>query len=198
MVESLQDQMLKLGLVTEDQLRDAREKPKHVRKGPNNKGSKGKGPHNKGPGAKRKGKPRPDPARAQEQRAKPKPKPAPARNGDTLDPEERALRKRVHTMIADATIAREEAEVPYHFVKGSRVKRLYVTQEQRDQLAAAQLAVAAMKGRHYLIPMAVAKEVKALIPPYFIAMGNSQDPVDADTEVDDEYADYQVPDDLMW
>ena len=44
----------------------------------------------------------------------------------------------------------------------------------------------------------VANEIKALIPGYYIAMG-SVDTKDTDEgAIDDEYSDYQVPDDLMW
>ena len=81
---------------------------------------------------------------------------------------------------------------------GKQVKRIYVTEPQRDRLASNELAVAAMKGNHFLIPMTVANEVKALIPGYFIAMG-SVDATSTDAaSIDDEYADFQVPDDLMW
>jgi uncharacterized protein len=197
---SLQDQLLKSGLVTEQQIETARTKPKpadNKRRGKGqNKSARAKsgdGARNRRPNAKQ----NPNAGTGQ---ARPKKAATPQKvdKNAPLDPQQRALRDKVHAMIADSTEVREGGETPYHFVKGSRVKRIYVTEPQRDRLASNELAVAAMKGKHFLIPMTVANEVKALIPGYFIAMG-SVDATSTDAaSIDDEYADFQVPDDLMW
>jgi len=54
-----------------------------------------------------------------------------------------------------------------------------------------------MKGRHYIIPIAAAREIREQIPAYFLSMGDEAKDMDM-SKVDDEYSDYQVPDDLMW
>jgi uncharacterized protein YaiL (DUF2058 family) len=191
---SLQDQLLKSGLVTEDQLRDARERPRPS--GQNRRGA-GPGRQHKGKG-KGKGKGRSNGRRPASAASRNDAAEQAARTKEAEESAERALRKRVHGMIADNTEAREEGETAYHFVKGSRVKRIYVTEDQRARLAEGALAVAAMKGKHYLIPMPVAREIRELIPEYFVAMGESHKPSESGAEVDDEYADFQVPDDLTW
>ena len=191
MLRSLQEQLMSLGLATEEQLRDTR---------PKNKSGPKPGPKKK---KARSGKPR-RAARTQDSTAA-----APRPHSPTRDtgkrrgqnepsPEEKALRQQVHKMIADTHEPRgEEAQVPFHFVKGSRVKRIYVTEDQQRRLSANELAVAAMKGRHYVIPIETARKVRELIPPYFISMGEEQADIDL-SDVDDEYSDFQVPDDLMW
>jgi uncharacterized protein YaiL (DUF2058 family) len=229
MAGSLQDQLLKAGLVTEEQIEKARPKPKppFIR----GKG-KPKGKPNPGRGKRRDG-PSGDGARADQPArpsAKPNAKPSdaaappsrkegasapegkrrrrsrggkpaaakPVQGQSQLSPEERALRDKVHGLITDSTQSREGGETPYHFVKGSRVKRIYVTDEQRGALASSELAVAAMKGKHYLIPMTVAEEIKSLVPGYFIAMGSVEANAAPAENIDDEYAEFQVPDDLTW
>ena len=214
-MRSLQDQLLKAGLVTEEQLETARAKPAPSDRNRHGKGKgKGKGnPKGRGKGRGPGGRDRREGTGSDRTRDNAKAKTA---NGDAkkgvagksnasgrdrsgqLSPEERALRDKVHGLIRDNSESREEGETAYHFVKGSRIKRIYVTESQRDRLSSNELTVAAMKGKHFLIPMTVANEIKALIPGYYIAMG-SVDTKDTDEGViDDEYSDYQVPDDLMW
>lgn len=195
MANSLQDQLLALGLANESQRPENRKKA---------------GPGARKGGKKRTGKPRrgggkPGGAHAQQGKGRDSKARTSSRGGggqQELSPEERALRQRVHKLITDTHLQRgDEAQVPFHFVKGSRVKRIYVTEEQQRGLSGDQLAVAAMKGRHYVIPMDAARQIRELIPAYYISMG-SDDEQSADSlqgqGVDDEYAGYEVPDDLMW
>ena len=188
---TLQEQLMALGIATEDQMRDTR---------PKNKSGPRPGPKKK---KARSGKPRRNNRTQDSTAAAPLPH-SPTRDTNKRrahnepSPEEKALRQRVHKMIADTQEPRgEDAQVPFHFVKGSRVKRIYVTEDQQQRLSANELAVAAMKGRHYVIPIATARKVRELIPPYFISMGDAQADIDL-SDVDDEYSDFQVPDDLMW
>lgn len=250
MVGSLQDQLLKLGLVTEEQVAEARTKPPR-RAGEEQRGrdankrgrrdaSRRDGPRGKPGAARRDTAPREEPSAARQDGAaagaNEAPRPAgrrrrrggaqdgrgrgggseggqaaaagataggrKAERGGTqtpaIDPAERALRDRVHGLITDRAESREQGETPYHFVKGSRIKRIYVTEAQRDRLASGELAVAAMKGRHYLVPMSVAEEIRGLIPAYFVAMGASHTPAGDGSDIDEEYAEFQVPDDLTW
>ena len=180
MPQSLLDQLLALGLAREEQ-RPENRKAAAQKKKQRNKNRKPRRPQKDAPKA-----------------AKSPRTPAPGRGQHELSPEERALRQKVHKLITDTHLERgEDAQVPFHFVKGSRVKRIYVTAPQREGLAKNELAVAAMKGRHYIIPIAAAREIREQIPAYFLSMGDEAKDMDM-SKVDDEYSDYQVPDDLMW
>ena len=194
MAQSLQDQLMALGLATEDQLKKPKSGPPKGKKG--RSGKKPKNARRGGGGGERAnaGANRP---RRPAQAAKPS-----KRQQNELSPEERAVRQQVHQLITDNHEKRgDDAETPYHFVKGSRIKRIYVTADQQRGLSANELAVAAMKGRHYIIPMPVAQQIRELIPQYYVSMGSEQVESSATTpesEIDDEYAGYEVPDDLMW
>ncbi len=85
------------------------------------------------------------------------------------------------------------AEIAYNFVHGSAVKRVYVTAKQRDALGAGKLALVCLADRYYLVAAEVTGKIADMGPDTFIFVQAQES---ADT--DDPYADYQVPDDLMW
>ena len=198
MPRSLQDQLMELGLATEAQLTQNKPKSGPARGKKNRSGKKPRGGKPSGQGQ--------DRQRARPANKGPKSGARAAKPGERqqseLTPEERAVRQQVHKLITDTHQPRgDEAQTPFHFVKGSRVKRIYVTAEQQQALSSDELAVAAMKGRHYVIPIESARKIRELIPQYYVSMGSEQVAAPSTSDgsaVDDEYASYEVPDDLMW
>jgi uncharacterized protein YaiL (DUF2058 family) len=87
-----------------------------------------------------------------------------------------------------------KAQDAYNFVHGSNVKRLYVTARQRDQLGRAELSIAQVDGRYYLVMAEVGRRLADMVAGTFVY---TPAPETTPTE-DDPYAAYQVPDDLMW
>lgn len=86
-----------------------------------------------------------------------------------------------------------KAEEVYNFTHGSSVKRIHVNPKQREQLGMGQLAVVHASERYYLVSLETSKKVQEMDSNAFIFVAH-----DEKTDVDDPYADYQVPDDLMW
>lgn len=198
MPRSLQDQLMELGLATEAQL--TQNKPKSG-PGRGKKTRSGKKPRSGKPAGQGPDRPRTRAGNTGPKSGARSAKPSKRQQAE-LTPQERAVRQQVHQLITDNHQPRgDEAQTPFHFVKGSRVKRIYVTAEQQQLLSGDDLAVAAMKGRHYVIPMEIARKIRTLIPQYYVSMGSEQvaapSAVDSNS-VDDEYAGYEVPDDLMW
>ncbi|WP_416397935.1 DUF2058 domain-containing protein [Allohahella sp. A8] len=115
---------------------------------------------------------------------------------------------------------REDAEVPFQFVDQRKVKKIRVDRAQQGALQRGQLAIVTSKGRYELVPAETAQRIidreQALnvllaelqIDPIAssVLLFNKQSglrPEDAKTDAssddnDDPYADYQIPDDLMW
>jgi uncharacterized protein YaiL (DUF2058 family) len=85
------------------------------------------------------------------------------------------------------------AQEPYNFVQGARVKRLFVNPRQRAQLGAGALAIAQVGGRYYLVSAEVGRKILEMVPGTFVFLPQQDKPAD-----DDPYAEFQVPDDLMW
>ncbi len=102
----------------------------------------------------------------------------------------RVLRERMQNDAA--------AAIPFHFVEGTRVCHLYVTETQREQLTKGELAVVALGERHYLVPSDTSEKVRTLVPDVFVHRLTHGQATEDKCAHDDPYAAYQIPDDLMW
>lgn len=86
-----------------------------------------------------------------------------------------------------------KADQPYNFVHGTSVKRLYVTETQRVQLVAGRLAIAQSADRYFLVELEAAAKIHKLSPETFVFIAQQDE-----GSSDDLYGAFQVPDDLMW
>lgn len=87
----------------------------------------------------------------------------------------------------------EDADVAYNFTQDKKVKKIYVTSEQQRQLTLGQLSIAVFGNITALIPDKIAERIEKRVPEVIVRAAVDVTPAD-----DDPYADYQVPDDLMW
>jgi len=87
----------------------------------------------------------------------------------------------------------EDAEVSYNFVYENKVKTMYVTPLIQGQLIRGQVAIATLEDKFYLIPDKFAEKIEQRLPSFVIRVQPEEEP-----EEDDPYADYKIPDDLMW
>lgn len=108
--------------------------------------------------------------------------------------ERRAIIAQIKQLIETSKIARNEGEVPYNFVDNNVVKKLYVTEDQHRQLSNGQLAIATFQKSYQLIPAPVARKIAERDATCVIIASDSN----AISDAEDEYADYKIPDDLMW
>ncbi|MCP4597863.1 DUF2058 domain-containing protein [Neptuniibacter sp.] len=87
----------------------------------------------------------------------------------------------------------ENAEVSHNFAYDKKVKTLYVTEELQGQIIRGQVAIAVLDEKFYLIPDKFAEKIEQRHPDFVIRVQPEEEP-----EEDDPYADYKIPDDLMW
>jgi len=87
------------------------------------------------------------------------------------------------------------SDLAYNFEDNKNVKRIYVTQENHDAISSGKLAIVKLNGQYEIVPAPVADKIK-LRDESFIILRN--DPSQQDEAIDDFYADYEIPDDLMW
>ncbi len=177
MGSSLQEQLLKAGLVDEKQVRKAQT---------------GKPP------LKRKKKGGPPPTASESTRAAQQAAAEKAAHDRALSErqkakaEHKALRAQIRQLIERHRIPRDSAELAYHFVEGGTVRKIHVTEAMRDQLVRDRLAIVRLDGRYDLVPPEVAEKIRARDPRCLVERQLTQTPED------DAYADHPVPDDLMW
>ncbi|KMT66581.1 DUF2058 domain-containing protein [Catenovulum maritimum] len=105
---------------------------------------------------------------------------------------EKAIAAQIKQLIQSHTIA-PAGEIEYNFEFQSKVKTIRVSQQQKNQLVNGQVAIAAVNDTCSIIPTAIAEKINQRNEGYIVLLNTLQE-----TEEDDPYADYQIPDDLMW
>ena len=184
-MSSLQEQLLKAGLVDEKKLAKAeQEKQKRASAVRRKHGKKA-------------AKPAPAERPAQNRKAQ-RDRELNQKRQQEARRKERAAQAR--QMIDDNRQDRSKGEIPYGFTYGKKIKKIYVTEAQRDQLVAGQLGIVTLvinhEGRRFeLVPKTIAEKIRERDEEFFVDLG---EPAKTETDENDPYADYQVPDDLIW
>lgn len=119
-----------------------------------------------------------------------------ARTAGKRDAREQA-RRRLRELIGGYRQNAEGADLPLHFPRGKRIKKIHVTEEQRRRLLGGELAVIGFEGGHFIVAAKVVDELRALDAELFVHHVEPGDAAPAG-EADPDYAEYQVPDDLVW
>lgn len=181
---SLREQLLKAGLVTEKQAKQAER-------------STGEQRHRQAKGGKRAAPPSaPDKAAQQAQAAK-------LLRDQELNrkQQERAARKaraaELRQLVEQLRVPRPESDDYYNFVDGGKIHRLQVTPDLRARLIAGSLAIVRYDGRYDLVPALAADRIRERHPEAILAPAASDASTPPAAE-DDPYKDYVVPDDLTW
>lgn len=87
----------------------------------------------------------------------------------------------------------KDAELSHNFAYDKKIKTLYVDAALQGQLIRGQVAIAVLDEKFYLIPDMFAEKIEQRLPEYVIRVQPEEEP-----DEDDPYADYKIPDDLMW
>ena len=105
----------------------------------------------------------------------------------------RARNAEVKQLIETNRQPRGDGDIVHNFILGKKIKRMYVTRAQQEQLIAGTLVIATQKDRHDLVPAAIGAKIQQRDPRCVVL---PRTPTAGET--DEAYAAYQVPDDLDW
>lgn len=86
-----------------------------------------------------------------------------------------------------------DGETRYNFVHESKIKSLWIDNTLLNQLARGQLRIVCFEQQYSLVPAEIAERIEERLPGTLLARPKDETPAE-----DDPYADYQIPDDLMW
>ncbi|MEH6548914.1 MAG: DUF2058 domain-containing protein [Pseudomonadales bacterium] len=112
--------------------------------------------------------------------------------------EKKAIRAQIKQLIELNRQAKGKGDVAFNFTDQSKIKRIYVSDAQQKELSNGRLVVVSHNDDYELIPAQVADKI-AQRDDSSIVMRNAPLSSSSETiEEDDPYADYQIPDDLMW
>lgn len=90
-----------------------------------------------------------------------------------------------------------QGEAAYNYTLDGLVKQMLVSDVQRNQLVKGYVAIAHIDDITAMIPGPIAERINTRLPEAVIVWNKADESVDVVDE-DDPYADYQIPDDLMW
>ena len=190
MARSLRDELLKAGLVTSEQAARAERGRRAAAK--SSRGRTAGKPHR---GAGRRAA---RPVSGGEPRELSERRPSVPTDPPPPDPEERVrqLNLEIRAILdTEAEKAGAETDTPFHFPRGERLKRLYVSEDQRRRLATGELAIVGFRGRHHLVPRPAGERVRELRPEVFVFIATGDDGAQ---EAEAGYEGYAVPDELVW
>lgn len=112
--------------------------------------------------------------------------------------EEKALRAQITQLIDINKIDRSEGTVDYKFAADGKVKKIYVTDEMVDFLSRGRIAIVKLNEAFELVPAGVAEKIAQRDESLIVLSNSSSADANSTDDEDDPYADYQIPDDLMW
>lgn len=107
--------------------------------------------------------------------------------------EAKAVKAQIRQLIKLNQIE-ERGDTEFSFTHGSQIKSLHLKNEHRDALIRGQLAIVTLDNNYAVVPAAVSDKISQRDESLMVLRHSASD----DAQTDDEYADYQVPDDLMW
>ncbi len=109
--------------------------------------------------------------------------------------EQKQLAAQVKQLIELNRLATDPEGIAYHFNDQNKMKTLYVSETMREQLIGGREAIVKFDGQYAVVSAEIAKKILARDAASLVVFNEA----DRDApNVDDAYADYQIPDDLMW
>jgi uncharacterized protein YaiL (DUF2058 family) len=106
----------------------------------------------------------------------------------------KAVMAQIQQLIESNRVELEEGEIPYHFTDQGKIRRLYVTEQLHGQISRGQMAIVKLADRYAIVPSAVADKIGQRDPSCVILLHDNK-PMD---DPNDPYAEFKVPDDLIW
>ena len=188
MAESLRDQLLKSGLVS--QLKPAKPVPAHASKSKPPGGDK---PRGKSQATNHKQKPRDrddidlGKAFALRNQAESRERQRVQQEQEQRAREKKERRLKLAAAVAGQSLNAEDADVARHFPHGDKIRRVYVTAAQLPLLNRGELGVVQHSGRFLLVTREIALAVQVIDPDQLLLLVDPNQPDDDD-----------VPADLIW
>ena len=109
--------------------------------------------------------------------------------------DEKSEQGKVKQMVTQLHIKDYAGEVEYNYVLEGKVKRLLLDEVTHNAVVKGRVSICCVDNVVYLLPTQAAEKIAAVDEKYLVLQNDNQ-PTEVDE--DDPYADFQIPDDLMW
>jgi len=108
--------------------------------------------------------------------------------------ERKAVQAQIRQLVEMNRLPRDDGELGYNFQDGTAIKKIFVSAEIHDKLGRGLLAIVRFDAGYEVIPSVMAEKIKLRDESCIVSNAATQ----LENGDDDPYADYKVPDDLMW
>ena len=112
------------------------------------------------------------------------------------DADKKAIAAQIKQLVADHRQPKGTGDVPYNFTDGTRIRRIYITEALRTQITSGVMAIVKSAGQYEVVPAEVAEKIRARNERCVVLLSTELPP--STDAADDPYADFKVPDDLIW
>ena len=177
LMSSLSDQLLKAGLVTQEQVKKAAEKPKRHKPNKSRTTNIKHVSKQKHPTVSKAKKEETDLAQFYKERAslERNEKQEAAKKKQEAARLKKETNDKINKLISDNLLNDETAEIRYNFVVGTTIKYLFVNEDQQQKLADGELAISFLGGKRALIPTKIANEISQINPNKIVIIADLSD-----------------------
>jgi len=110
----------------------------------------------------------------------------------------KAIAAQIKQLIEVNRLDRSKGDIAFQFVDGKKIKKMHISELLQNQLGKGQIAIVKLGDRYELVPAVVAEKIKQR-DKSIVVMLNENTSMGIDEVIeDDPYADFKIPDDLMW
>lgn len=110
------------------------------------------------------------------------------------DAREKEIRAQIAQMVQQNRQSPGRGDIAYNFTYAKKIERMYVSSEIHAHLVAGRLVIVRLGSATELVPRNVADKIAERDPALVVHVTKPSNQIDAD----DPYADFPIPDDLMW
>jgi len=109
--------------------------------------------------------------------------------------EYKSLLGQIRQLVKNNRVKEKEGELRFHFNDNNKIQRLHITEQLRDQLSCGTMVIVRIDHTYEIVPKAIGEKIAQRAPDRIISIATQEN---NNPDPNDPYAQYQVPDDLMW
>jgi len=107
---------------------------------------------------------------------------------------QKAILAQIAQMVQKNRQSKGAGDIAYNFTHGTKIERIYVSAAVQAHLMAGRLVIVCLGGATELVPRVIADKIAERDASLVVRVNKAS----AAVEEDDPYAAFQIPDDLMW
>ena len=180
MANSLQDQLLKAGLVDGKKIKQAKQAKKKQKKQQRQSGTEVIDENKQA---------------AQKSRAEKAGRDRELNRQRDEEAQRKAVVAQIKQLIEINRLPKDKGDVAFNFSDNNKIKKIYVTEEFQVQLSKGRLAIVKLNEQYEIVASPIAEKIAQRDQASVIVCNEA---VGLEEDEDDYYADYKIPDDLMW